>query len=128
MVEDIEGFYTKEQRRRLLERQSFSHSHIVVIRARAVEEASLRSAGSSEGIHAEGCGIEIVVIVRARIMVQMKRSASVVRLVDAAVVDPVWIRSDQRVVSIVDHGDGKTARETGDAGKRPAQAKPIGMK
>ncbi len=53
-------------------------------------------------------------------------AAAVVGLVDAAVVDAVGIGPDQRVVSVVDHGDGKSAGEAGDAGERPSAGEAIG--
>ena len=58
----------------------------------------------------------------ARIVIQMKRTAVVVRLVDAAVVHPVGIGPNQRVVSVVDHRHWKAAGETGDARKATSRA------
>ena len=57
----------------------------------------------------------------------MERAAVVVRLVNAAVVDSIRICSDERVVAIVDHGDGEAGGEAGDAGDRPAAGEPVGV-
>jgi len=125
MVENVERLNAKEEGFRLRKSQILGQREIEVVRAWAVEEPTLGSTGGSQRIHAEDRGVEIVVPVTARIVVQMQGSAIIVGFIDTAVVDPVGIRSDQRIVSIVDHGNRETARKSGDAGDGPALRQPV---
>src|ERR1700722_2861770 len=95
VVEDVENLHAEDQGLRFSDRQPLRNRHIKVIRTRAVEEPPLRIAWGAERIHGEGRGIEIIVVVLARIPAQMEGTSGVIRLIDAAVVDPVWIGPNQ---------------------------------
>lgn len=77
VVEDVEGLDAEEQRLRLRERQILGDRHIVVVRAWAQKEPPLCVARCSQHIHAEGCGVEVVVPVGTGIAVEMERTADV---------------------------------------------------
>src|SRR6202451_3486753 len=62
----------------------------------------------------------------ARVGVDIERAGSVLRFVDAVVVDAVGLGPEQGVVAVVEQGDGKAAAEVGDARDGPAFGGAIG--
>jgi len=57
----------------------------------------------------------------------MKRTAVGVGLVNAAVVDAVRIGSNEGVIAVIDHGDGKPAGDMSNAGDGPASGEAAGL-
>src|ERR1700761_301147 len=117
VLEKNKGIHPEEERFRLGERQVLRHSHVEIVCTRAVEKSPFRIAWRPQCIRAEHAGAEVVVLVLSRIVVEPKGAAVVVRLVNARIVDAVRIRSDERIVTVVDHRDREAAGKMTDAGK-----------
>ena len=128
VVENIECFDPEEQGLRFCERQVLLDGHVKVVRTRAEEKSPFCVAWRTQRVHAEGRSVKVVVVILARVLVQAKRAATVIGFVDAGVIDPVGIGPNQRIVSVVDHGDGETTGKMTDARKRPSLGHAIGMK
>ena len=56
----------------------------------------------------------------AGIVIQMERTTRVIRFINAIVVDAIRFGSEQRIVTVIDHGHGKAGAEMGDSGELPA--------
>ena len=95
VVEDVESLDMEEQCFRLCQREVLGRSHVVVVRTGTVEEAALRRPRSTECIHREGRGREVVFVVGPGIAAEVQRPTVVIGLVDAAVVDAVRVGAQQ---------------------------------
>ena len=128
VVENIECFDPEEQRLRFCERQVLLDGHVKVVRTRAVEKSPSCVAWRTQRVHGEDRSVKVVVVILARVLVQAKWAAAVIGFVDAGIIDPVGIGPNQRIVSVVDHGDRETTGKMTDARKRPSLGHAIGMK
>src|SRR5208282_3138518 len=119
VVERVEGFQAKLQRLRFREFQVLQQRQVVIIAAGTEKEAAPGVSRSAEQVGAEERSIEIRISV-ARVRIQMERPGGELGLVHAVVIDAVWLRAQQGVVSVIDQRHRKAAAESRDARNLPA--------
>src|SRR5580658_2510128 len=119
VVEDVEGFEAKLQGFRFGKAQVLKDRHIEVLHAGTMEIEPRGVAGSAQGILAEQTGIEIRLPVPG-IAIQIEGAGRDIRFIDAVVIDPVWLRAQQRVIAVVDEGHGEAGAEARDSGEFPS--------
>jgi len=77
VIEDVERFDSEKQDLRLGGRQALSYGSIEVVRAWTVEEPPLCIPRRAKSVHCKRAGIEVILPILARVVVQVQRTAVV---------------------------------------------------
>ena len=104
VIENVESFQPKLERLRFGQAHVLEQRHVVIVHPRSGEEAPRGVARRAQGVLAELGGIEIRPPV-AGIVIQIERTAGVVGLIDAIIVDAIRFGSEQGIVPVVDESD-----------------------